>query len=307
MEKTRTFAKNSLIYFLGKALTLLVTIFLLPLYTSKISTDNYGYYELVRSILNVLLPFVCMEMWSGVFRLFYWKKSEDYPKQLFASSFYYCCVCALLIGLGFAIAGLIGSTKDWFFSILLVFSEMISFLFTYYARSLKKNLAFSLSGIFASLANATVGIISVTLFSLQEEAMFLALICGFLVQDIILFFWLKLWRYLSIKNFSFSVLKDIIKFSWPFGISTLLYYLSNGFVSLLIGLYISTSAVAIYSVAMKFMSVIVLAAGIFSMSWTDIIYAVDDEQQRRSLIEHWADRFCRFFCILSICSMAFIQ
>lgn len=309
MSKGKTFAKNSIVYALGKALTLLVSVFLLPLYTSKITPDNYGYFETTRTIIDLLIPFLCMEMWCGVFRLFFSNKNgkEHDPKKLFSSSFFYCTVIAILISLGFFVSGLIWKTKNWPLSIFLIFSTTYSLLLLYFARSLKKNLFFSISGVIASVTNGITGVVLVVCFNCQEEAMFLALSVGYLVQIVFLFFTLKLWKYVGVRNFSFKELKDIIKFSWPLGISTLLYFLSKGFIQILISYYLTDADVAFYSVSLRFTSIIVVFANVLSMSWMDIVFSEKDDIKRRELIKRWTPNFFKFFAIVSIVMIPLIS
>ena len=69
--------KSSFIYFTGNVLTRLVSFFLLPIYTSLISTEDMGYYDYSLSILNILIPVVCFEIWSGIMRFMFEQECEQ--------------------------------------------------------------------------------------------------------------------------------------------------------------------------------------------------------------------------------------
>ena len=307
MNRGKTFAKNSLVYALGKGLTLLVSVFLLPLYTSRIVPDNYGYFETTRSIIDLLIPFLCCEMWAGVFRLYFLKSNSEKEKNnLLATSFYFCTFIAIIISIGFAFAGIFGNARNWPLSIFLIFSTTYSLLFMYFARSLKRNLIFSISGIVASLVNACAGLLLVMVFKFQEEAMFLALSFGYLAQILVIFVSLKLWKIIKTSNFSFQTLKRILGFSWPLGISTVLYYLSKGFIQLLISAFLADAYVAFFSVSLRFTSIIIAFANILSMSWMDIVYNEKDDDKRRKLLSFWTPQFYKFFSILSLFMIPFI-
>ena len=45
MSSTKKFFKSSMVYFMGNVLTKIISFFLLPLYTTRISTDEYGYFN----------------------------------------------------------------------------------------------------------------------------------------------------------------------------------------------------------------------------------------------------------------------
>ena len=47
MSKEKEYIKNTVILLIGKFSTQIVSFLLLPLFTYKLSADNYGYYKLI--------------------------------------------------------------------------------------------------------------------------------------------------------------------------------------------------------------------------------------------------------------------
>ena len=68
MSSIKHFFKSSIVYFIGNVLTKVMSFFLLPLYTYRISTEDMGYYDLSTSYLNILIPVICMEIWTSIMR-----------------------------------------------------------------------------------------------------------------------------------------------------------------------------------------------------------------------------------------------
>ena len=68
MSSIKHFFKSSIVYFIGNVLTKIMSFFLLPLYTYRISTEAMGYYDLSTSYLNILIPVICMEIWTSIMR-----------------------------------------------------------------------------------------------------------------------------------------------------------------------------------------------------------------------------------------------
>ena len=71
MSSTKKFFKSSMVYFMGNVLTKIISFFLLPLYTTRISTDEYGYFNTSTNYLDILIAILCMEIWSVIMRFMF--------------------------------------------------------------------------------------------------------------------------------------------------------------------------------------------------------------------------------------------
>ena len=56
MNKKKELLKNTIIIFLGKACTQLISFLLLPLYTDYLSTADYGIVDLITTYVTLLVP-----------------------------------------------------------------------------------------------------------------------------------------------------------------------------------------------------------------------------------------------------------
>ena len=68
-SKSAGMFKSMFIYMAGNVLgKLITTVFLLPLLTNTLSEWDFGYYELVLVVTNVIIPTVFFSVWDGVLR-----------------------------------------------------------------------------------------------------------------------------------------------------------------------------------------------------------------------------------------------
>ena len=95
MEKSK-FIKNSIIYFIGNVLTKILSFLLIPLYTSYISTADYGYYDLTISIISLVVPITFFQIWDGMFRFVY-DYNEDSEKNKIISNGLFVCFIGVII------------------------------------------------------------------------------------------------------------------------------------------------------------------------------------------------------------------
>ena len=88
MSKKKELAKNTIIIFLGKVCTQLISFLLLPLYTSYLLTEEYGLVDLVTTYVTLIVPIITMELEMSVFRyLVDCRKDKNETKKVFSNDF----------------------------------------------------------------------------------------------------------------------------------------------------------------------------------------------------------------------------
>ena len=89
MNKKKQLAKNTIIIFLGRVCTQLISFFLLPLYTSYLATKEYGTVDLIQTYVTLLVPIITLELEMSIFRfLIDSRKSEKETNKLISNNFF---------------------------------------------------------------------------------------------------------------------------------------------------------------------------------------------------------------------------
>ena len=70
MKQTRLarLASNTLIFTVGKFVSKLIVIFMLPFYTSYLSSAEYSTSDLITNLCNLIIPLACLGVSEGIFR-----------------------------------------------------------------------------------------------------------------------------------------------------------------------------------------------------------------------------------------------
>ena len=68
MSRQSTLMKNTAIILFGKVCTQLISYLLLPLYTTVLSTEEYGTVDLLITYVTLIAPVVTLQMEAAVFR-----------------------------------------------------------------------------------------------------------------------------------------------------------------------------------------------------------------------------------------------
>lgn len=151
MNSVVKFVKSSAVYFLGSVMTKVISFFLLPLYTNYISTADFGYYDLSISYINVLVPVICMEIWSGIMRyMFDFEAKEQKYHAIFNGMVIFSGSVVLYALIG-VVLGLVFDINMLFFIFLYGFFSMLQNIYSYTVRGLGYNASFAISGILGSL------------------------------------------------------------------------------------------------------------------------------------------------------------
>ena len=66
--KNKELIKNSVILIVGKFCTQFITFLLLPLYTFKLSTSEYGIVDLITTYVALLVPVITFQLEMAIFR-----------------------------------------------------------------------------------------------------------------------------------------------------------------------------------------------------------------------------------------------
>lgn len=304
MNRVARFIKSSAIYFAGNVLTKIISFFLLPLYTGYIAQADMGYYDLSTSYINIIVPVVCMDIWSGIMRyMFDFEEREDKYKAIFNGCLIFCC-SVLLYAVGTGVLGIITDIRYLLLIFLFGLFTMIQTVYTYVARGLGYNAIFAASGIVGSLVNSGSNIVMILVLNMRIESLYIALILGLLVQIIIMETKVKLIKHFSFKLFDWAMVKSMLRFSLPLSLNSACFWFLSSYNRVGISNTLGLEANGIYSIAAKFTYVLGLVSNCFSMAWQEMVYSMGNEKEDKdklySLASNYYLRFLMFGLVLLV-------
>lgn len=292
MVSVKKLFKSAGVYFLGNVLTRLISFFLLPLYTSYLATNDMGYYDVSTTYLNILVPVICLEIWSGIMRfMFDFTDKNDKYKVIFNGMVIFSGSVAIYTILFVAL----GIVKDidcivfiFFYGVLM----MLQNIYTFVARGLGYNQVFAVSGIVSSLVNSVSNIIMILLLNMRLESLYIAMIIGLIVQLIILELKVKIISNISFKMFDFEMIKSMAKFSVPLCLNSACFWFLSSYNKIGIKNTLGLDANGIYSVAGKFTMAVAIVANCFSLAWQEMVYSIGNQEENKSKLYTTALNYC---------------
>ena len=91
-NRAKDLAVNTIIIGIGKFSTQIVSFLLLPLYTSILTAEEYGIYDLIITIATFLLPIITLLMQESMFRFLidYMQKQQSCWQIVALKMRYFC-------------------------------------------------------------------------------------------------------------------------------------------------------------------------------------------------------------------------
>lgn len=280
MNKAKRFLNTTLVYFVGTVLSKLVSFILLPIYTDRIPPNEFGSYDLVLTILNFLTPIAFFQIWDGMFRRSFDFEKEEHKYDVITNahvvSFFGCIIYLMVFG---AINSYF--KFDYFiWAAIYGFSLSLQYLYSYVARVFLYNKLNVTTGVINTTITALLNIVLITVFDLGVASLYIAPAVGSFVQVIILEYNLKTFRHIRKKAIDSNEIVSMLRFSIPLCITSLSYWLLNGYSKIIIATMLGTYENGLYAVANKFGTIITLIVSIVQSAWNEMAYLMAGENDK---------------------------
>lgn len=279
MNREKTLVKNTIIISIGIICTKLITFFLLPLYTRLLSTEDYGIVDLLGTLSLLLVPVITLQIEQAVFReLIEARNNEKRKKEIISSSF---LILLIQCGIFFLIFLLISPWINNDYKYFIVFNVIISIfssLLLQISRGLGDNKRYAIGSFISAAGTIIFNLIFLVLLNMKGEGMLYGIVLGQITCLLYLFVFLKIPKYLSIKDASFSVVKKLWKYSIPLVPNSLSWWVFGSSDRIIVSIFLGLSMNGILSVSSKFSVAYALLYSIFDRSWIEsVVLHIDDK------------------------------
>ena len=305
MGRIKRFIQTASTYLVGNILSKLVSFFLIPLYTNKLSSADYGDYDVVITIITLLVSVTFFQIWDGMFRLSFDAENKDDKDEVINTSVKGYVICILPFACVYLILSRIASFAYPILTFVFGIVFALQYIYSFAARVFLRNKLFVVSGVANTLAIAITNIVMILQFGFGIRSLYYAQIIGCLIQIIIIEIRLHLIRISFNRYFNFELFKRILKFSIPLCIATISYWLLSGYTKIIINTTCGSKENGLFAIAASFSSVVVLAVNVFQFAWNETAYLMANEKNRISTYKKSLDlMFCTvWFCSGIFCSV----
>ena len=273
--------KNIALMFAGNFVTKILSFIMVPVYTSLLSTADYGVADLISTTVLLVLPIFSLLMEEATLRFALDTAIDN--KQVFTigvtiSTFGF--IAALLVS---PVILFFESLRPYYvFVILYYISLWLHNIFSYYVRGLDKVAICTVASIIHTVVFLAINIIGLVVLRWGVYAYLLAIDVSNLIAAAFLFIYCKLYKnIIRVRNIDWKLAKEMIKFSVPMLPDYISWWLNNGLDRYMISFFCNNSVLGLYSVAHKIPTILSSLTSIFSSAWR--ISSVDDFGSQKSI------------------------
>ena len=261
----------------------LLVFLLMPLYTALLSPSQYGTAELITGTANLIMPFACVGITSGIFR-FAAEKGTD-REGVFSSGM-------VLLGAGLCGTVLLGAVAlcigaAWRIEILLVVLYVLAAdlqaVCAQYVRAVDRTRLFAVQGILNTLVTVGFNILFLMAFDLGVTGYVLSTVVGNLLTTAFLVVSAKLWRVFRLSHVSRTAMRELFRFSLPMVPTTICWLITDLSDRYLVSWFCGEAVNGVYSAAYKIPTIVNLVSGIFMQAWqfSAVVQSADGEECSR--------------------------
>ncbi|MCQ2416768.1 MAG: polysaccharide biosynthesis C-terminal domain-containing protein [Oscillospiraceae bacterium] len=297
-SREKYLVKNTTLFALDSLGTKLIALFLVPLYTEAMSTEDFGIADIVTTIAMIVVPLITLNIGESVMR-FALDKDADHNK---------------IMSIGVTMAGISVTVGTLIMPICMMFpklrhlavyvyvyciSQGLHTIGTCYLRGKEKLLNFAICNILMSVSAAVLNIIFLLGFKMGMEGYFLAFILSHFIGA--LYSCIAGEVFQSLKYFSLDkqLLKEMVKFSIVLVPNSLMWWIMNVSDRIMVIAMVGAAANGIYAISYKIPSMLSTISRIFVQAWSYSAIHENESEDRDAFNNNMFDRMVNFLLIVT--------
>lgn len=269
MSKYKYLLKNIGLLTISNFGTKILSFLLIPIYTSILSTADYGTYDVYSTTVSLLVPILTLNIVEAVMR--FALDGTKNKKEVFSIGLKQIVVAILIV--------VIIATANWFFNIISIFNVYPSFFVLLFGFSLLYDFLIQFSrgvehigdvaiaGALNAFAVLGLNIFFLVFLKWGLNGYFAANILSYLIPSLYIMFRLRIWKYFT-NNYDHALEREMYSYSKPLIFNTLAWWINNVSDRYIVTWLCGVAANGIYSMAYKIPSVLNIFQSIFSQAWT---------------------------------------
>ncbi|MCH3965039.1 MAG: oligosaccharide flippase family protein [Clostridium sp.] len=269
MSKEGTLVKNTIIYAIGNFGSKVLSFILLPFYTYYLSTNDYGYFDLITTTVALLTPIVTFQIYDGLYRYLLESKDDAESAHVISNSFFMITRNLMVFSIIYIIFIQFKSFKYEYLILLQIDFSILSVLWSQIARGFRKNVDYSVSGIISTVVILVSNILFITIMHMKVGSLIVSNILSSIIIIIYLDGKLKIHNYIKLKLNNNIIKRKLIVFSIPLIPNVISWWLMNVSDRYFLTFYKGVEANGIYAISNKFPSILIMLNTIFNLAWQE--------------------------------------
>lgn len=281
--------KNTVLLSIGTLLTKGINFIMIPLFSSWLTTVDYGTFDLLITYVTLLVPFISLSNSEAIFRFSI--ESDDKEKRKYIS------VGAWISGLNTLIVSIVlllfFTLANWNLALpflVLLFSEMMLNHFQGVARALKKLQIYAVASVISTIGIAIAVTVLVLLLHQSLSGIIYGYAFGYFVGELYIFVKVKYWTLFDWHALSLETMKSMIWYAYPLIPNNICWWIIDASDRTLIKLFLGATSNGLYAIACKIPNFCSSVCNMFIISWQEAAIDVLEKGKRNKYYNYIFNR-----------------
>lgn len=287
----------------------ILTFLLVPLYTSVLTTEEYGSVDIISTTITLVYPIITLSIYDATLRFALDKKYDN--RAVFSTSVVLTFTALLLL---VALTPLFIRSNSfigqyWWCFIGAFFSTTSHLCVANYVKGRNQTKIFAIQGIINTLVFLCFNIFLLAIVRIGVRGYFLSMIMGHIVSTLYMLIVSKCYVDLFPFVFNKTVAKEMLIYSMPLIPTSIAWWVNASADKYMILGLIGVSANGLYAVAHKIPSIFSTFALLFSQAWRiSAISSFEDEDKQMyyAKVQKMHMLVCLYCCVVLIFSSQLI-
>lgn len=305
-NRNKYLAKNTALFALNTIGTKLITFFLVPIYTSVLTTGEYGTADLVSTIAMILVPLLTLNVGEAIMR-FSLDEDADYASIMSTG----ILVAIISFFVSFSIIIICNNLQPlkefkyyvFFYCIVQGWYQIL----VCYLRGKEKLVDYAICNIVHVFSTALFNILFLCVFKMGINGYFIAYIMGYLVGGLYAFFKGKIYKILKKFNFDITLTKKMLKYSIVLVPTSFMWWIMNSSDRIMVTAMVGVTANGIYAIAYKLPTVLSAMSTVFNQAWSYSAIKEKDSEDREEFHNKMFNRMVNFQFIITAMLLMIIK
>lgn len=268
-KRNKYLFKNVGILAISKFSSKLLIFLLIPLYTSVLSTKEYGIYDLIISTVQLIFPIITLNIVDAIMR--YSMEKDVDKKECATIGLKYILLSFIIITFFLIINRIFLPIKQINGLEIFIFFYFVLYSLNEYFIQLSKGLDYvktlGIAGVLGTIVTVICTVLFLKSFNFGLKGFIFANILGLLAQVLYYILKIKYWNLLNFKTHNKVLKKEMLLYSIPLIATAVGWWVNNAADKYAVSFICGLTATGLLSIAYKIPSIINVIQTIFMQAW----------------------------------------
>lgn len=306
MGREKNLVQNTVILAIGSYLPKLTTLITLPLLTQYLTKTEYGTYDLMATLVSLLLPAATLQIQSAAFRFLIACRNSKEKITVIITNIIVFTIPMSILGLTVTyclLQNIPVDTKRWM--MLYFFVDIIYISVGQISRGLGKNFAFAAAAILNSLVSMCGMCVALLWMGVGLNGIIVSVTVGGAAATVYMGLSTRIIQYFDSSKVSIQEIKKMLSYSWPMVPNALSNWVLSLSDRLVLLNFIGIEANAVYAVANKIPSLVSAFRNNFTSAWQENASLSVDDDDKMQYYSNMVNQVNLIFVGIIACLIAF--